>query len=205
MPLVRAVRRLAAGRPPAWPAPGLVVVVLLADVLLHRLPWHVLSGGLIDWTGHLATSGTVLLAAGRLGVRLSERTVLVALASSVLIDLDHIGLYAGVPHVAAAGGRPFTHSLATLLVLLAAAALTRRRVLLAVAAGVSMHLLRDVATGGGIPLLWPADVVVQAPYPAYVLLLVVLAAVAATPARLPVAASRASIRAAAGPDQRGPG
>lgn len=162
-----------------WLAPLLVAVVLLADRLLHVLPWSVPSGAVIDWTGHLATTGIVLLAAQRLGLAIPDRTAVVVLVSSIAIDLDHLGLYADVPHVAAAGGRPFTHSLAMLLVLAAAAVLTGRRVLWAVLAGVALHLLRDVATGPGVPLLWPADVVVRAPYLAYLLVLVVLAALAA--------------------------
>ena len=162
-----------------WLAPLLLAVVLLADLLLHVLPWSVPSGAVVDWSGHLATTGTALLAARRLGLPVPDRTAVVVLVSSVAIDLDHLGLYAGVPHVAAAGGRPFTHSLATLLVLAAAAALTGRPVLWAVLAGVGLHLLRDVATGPGVPLLWPADVVVRAPYLAYLLVLVVLAGLAA--------------------------
>jgi inner membrane protein len=167
--------------PPGVLAPGLVVVVLLADLLLWLLPWHMPNGAALDWTGHLATSGLVLLTVQRLGARLPLRTVYVALASSVAIDLDHLPLYAGVPHVAAAGGRPFTHCLLTLLLLVAVAAVSRRRVVLAMAAGVGMHLLRDLATGGPVPLLWPADVAVAVPYVAYLLVLLVLAAAVAWP------------------------
>lgn len=165
-------------------AAGLVALVLLVDVALALRSWALLPQGLLDETGHLATAGLGLLAAERLGLRLRLRVVLVVLAGAVLIDVDHVPLYAGVPGVAAAGGRPFTHSLLTVAVLLGASAAlrVRRPLLLAVAAGVLLHFLRDVATAPGLALLWPASVVVRAPYPAYVVALLGLAAAASLPA-----------------------
>jgi inner membrane protein len=52
-----------------------------------------------------------------------------------------------------------THCLLTVLVLLVGASVVRRgrTVLAALAAGVALHLLRDLGTGPGVPLLWPVS------------------------------------------------
>lgn len=162
---------------------GLLGLVLLVDALIAAHAWPVPLLGPLDWTGHLATTALALLAAERLGLRAAPRLLLVVLASSVLIDLDHVPLYLGVPGVEGAGGRPLTHSLVAVTAVLAVAAVRHSRTLLAVAAGLALHLVRDSSTGPGIPLLWPADVVVHLPYAPYAVLLGVLALVAALPDR----------------------
>ena len=109
------------------------------------------------------------------------------LAGAVLLDLDHVPLYLGADIAVSPGGRPVTHSLLTVAVLLAGAAAVRRwRVPLAgLALGAATQLLRDLATGPGVPLLWPALAQdLRMPYlPPYALVLVALA-VAATARRL---------------------
>ncbi len=154
---------------PAAPVLLLLVLVLDAVTALTDPPLSLL--GLLDEPAHLATAGLALLAAG-----VVDRRALWVLAGSVGIDADHVPLYLGVPHVEAAGGRPFTHCLLTVVVLLLAG--LRWPVLRLLAAGVGLHLVRDVATGPGVPLLWPHDVAVLLPYALYAAALVVLTALA---------------------------
>ena len=137
--------------------------------------------GPLDWTGHLATTGLALLLAARLGLRLPPALALTVLVASVVIDVDHVPLYAGLP-VEGAGGRPFTHGLwlPALLLLAAALAPRARAVLGAVAAGLLLHQLRDTATGPGLPWLWPVGGALVVPYGVYVALLAVAALVATT-------------------------
>ncbi|MCW2608359.1 MAG: rane-bound metal-dependent hydrolase [Frankiales bacterium] len=152
-------------------APVLLLLVLLLDLVVALVDPPLWLLGLLDEPAHLATAGLVLLAAGVVDSR-----ALLVLAGSVGIDADHVPLYLGVPHVEAAGGRPLTHSLLTLAVLLLLG--LRWPALRWLAAGVALHLLRDVATGPGLPLLWPADVVVLLPYALYAAVLAGLTAVA---------------------------
>ena len=161
--------------------PLLVLAVLVLDVLQQRAR-GILVMGLLDEPAHLATACLVLLAvAGRPWSARHPAFTLAALVSSMAIDVDHLPLYAGVPHWNA-GGRPVTHSLLTVLVLgLAGAALRRRRPLLwGAAAGVVLHFVRDVATGPGLPLLWPlGSATTRVPHDVYVVVLVLLLVVAA--------------------------
>ena len=150
---------------------ALLALVLLVDLVITRTDPPLLLLGLLDEPAHLATSGLVLLAVG-----VGGRPALLALAASVLIDVDHVPLYLGVPGVEAAGGRPLTHSLVTLLVL--GLLSLRWSVARWVALGVALHLLRDAFTGPGLPLLWPLDVVVLLPYALYAAVLVALAGAA---------------------------
>jgi inner membrane protein len=157
------------------PAAALVAVVLL-DVALAARSWPIPVEAALDEPAHLLTAWLLLSAAG---VRRGP-VLLWALAGSVLIDLDHVPLYLGAP-VTAGGGRPVSHSLAFLLALLAAAwAWRSQRLRLAgLAAGVGLHVVRDVALGPGVPLLWPVVAEsVRVPYPAYLGVLVVATALA---------------------------
>src|SRR4051812_534468 len=133
----------------------------------------------LDEPAHLATAALLLAAAGTLR---QSRAVLFALTASVAIDADHLPLYAGAPM--GAQGRPPTHSLVTPIVLAVAGLAVRRwrSELLGCAVGVGLHLVRDIATGPGIPLAWPiTGRAFEVPYPAYLALLV--AAAAATTGR----------------------
>jgi inner membrane protein len=116
----------------------------------------------LDESAHVCTSLLVLLALfgpDRLLGHPAETAT--AVASSVLIDLDHLPLYVeDFPiDVSVDGGRPFTHSLSTVFGLGTAAAAVkwRRRLLGCVAGGVAMHFVRDVATGTGLPAWWPFE------------------------------------------------
>lgn len=161
---------------------ALLAVIAAADLALRRWDFAVLPSGLIDWAGHLSTAALVLLAvAGAPWLLARPRLAISALAGSVLIDIDHVPLYAGLP-VDVGGGRPFTHSLATALLLGVAWLLTGRRssVLGGLALGVLLHFVRDIGTGPGLPLWWPiSDTAVLLDYRWYACAMVCVAAVAA--------------------------
>lgn len=163
-----------------WPwLPGaLVGAIAVLDLVNRATPFQVLLTGLLDEPAHLATAALVLLGVAG-GPRLARHPVLTvsALAASMLIDIDHVPLYAGVPHIADGGGRPFSHSLTTVAVLGAVWLATGRRwpVLAGAAIGVCLHFVRDVATGPGLQLFWPAtSEVIRLPYAWYFVVVVAL-------------------------------
>jgi|1186.fasta_scaffold51643_2 inner membrane protein len=129
---------------------------------------------LLDEPAHLATAVLVLL-----NLRIRERTFLLsALVASVVIDLDHLPRQLGSDFLTHGTTRPYTHSLAGVAGLSALALLvTRRRAIaIGVATGLLAHLARDVATGGGVALLWPlTGRPVQIPRAVYFATLVALA------------------------------
>ncbi|MCW2817344.1 MAG: rane-bound metal-dependent hydrolase [Marmoricola sp.] len=166
------------GRPSRYPAAGRLLsapwmpvlalaLVLGLDAVRGTRHLGLALDGLTDEAAHLATATVVLLAVvATHDLRRLRRGLVAVLAGSVLIDVDHVPLYAGLRGVAD-GGRPFSHSPVTVVVLLAAAAaLPRLRpVLLGLAAGVVLHFVRDVATGPGLPLGWPVTTAsVRVPY-----------------------------------------
>jgi inner membrane protein len=142
-----------------------------------------LEVGARDEPAHLATSVLVLLALVGPGRMLDNPVpTATACASSMLIDIDHVPLYVKIPgvDVAVDGGRPFTHSLSTVVALgtLAGAWRYRRSSLAAAAGGVGLHFVRDIATGHGLPLWWPFEHKNRLiPYAFYSRLLLVLAAI----------------------------
>jgi inner membrane protein len=134
--------------------------------------------GLLDEPAHLATAWLFLAAFLPGRARALGPWVLVG---AVAIDADHVPLYLWDALAAAPGARPVPHSLLTVAVLAAAAVASPRlrSPLLGLALGVVLHLVRDLATGPGVPLLWPfgpAKVIV--PYAVYLLVLAVVAVVA---------------------------
>lgn len=146
------------------------------DALLARpLPRTVIA--VLDEPAHLLTAALLLAAAG-----VPAGLARWALVGAVAIDVDHIPLYLWGGPVAAPGGRPVTHSLATVAVLLLLGALLRgrgRTAALGLGLGVVLHLLRDTVSAPGVPLFWPlAPVGVRLPYLLYAALLVAAAAVA---------------------------
>jgi inner membrane protein len=154
-----------------------VVVVLAVQPVLGRLDIDTQFAlvGVVDWTGHLATA-VVLIAL----LAPPRRMAAAILVFSVVIDLDHLPLELGSDILTAGTPRPYTHSLLTLLVVLAAAGVLRSQVLLGAAIGLAGHFLRDLGTGDGIPLLWPlSDAGASVPFALYVGVLTGLAAVAA--------------------------
>lgn len=159
----------------------LLVIVLGLDSLAQSERTGLIVGGLLDEPAHLATAALILLAlAGSDWMLAHRRWTASALAASMAIDVDHIPLYAHVPHIAVDGGRPFTHSLVTVVVLLLLAASVRRirTILLGLSAGVALHFVRDVATGPGVSLWWPlASKGVEVHYSTYILMLGIVAVV----------------------------
>jgi inner membrane protein len=152
---------------------GIVVV----DLILARRPWPLLLDGTLDEVGHLLTAALLLAVLPR-----SARGRLWpwALLGAVAIDVDHIPLYTFAPEFDV-GGRPPTHSLLTVLILaLVAAVIPAVRIPFAgLAIGVCLHFVRDVATGPGVPLFWPAEGgAVRLPYAAYLVVMAAAAGVA---------------------------
>ena len=157
------------------------------------VPWHefgFLPRALVDEPCHLATAGIILGTITRLrSAPPAQWFGLAMLASSVLIDLDHLPLEFGSPAMTAGTPRPYTHALWVVVVLAAAAiaaacrswrantaaALAGASVLAGAACGVSAHFLRDVATAP-MSLWWPvSNAAVEVRYGWYIgaLLLVV--------------------------------
>src|SRR5690242_3017172 len=101
-------------------AVGLMAFVVGLDVAHRALPAGVLMTGVLDEPAHLATAALALLACTTPMTRTRHRRLLLtALVSSMAIDLDHVPMYLGLAE--AGGGRPPSHSLATVAVLIAAA------------------------------------------------------------------------------------
>jgi inner membrane protein len=129
-------------------------VFLIADVG-DQLVSAVAPQAVFDETAHALTTLLVLWA---IGGALWERMLVPALIASVAIDVDHIPGQLGYRFLTAGTPRPYTHSLLTLVVILAAALLWRRRreLLIGVAVGIAIHFWRDMAEpGSGVALLWP--------------------------------------------------
>ena len=139
-----------------WAVPILLAGVALAfDAADRKVPFSVLATGPIDEVAHLATGALGLLALACF-IDAPRRFYVAGLIASVAIDLDHIAEYLGL--MGHQEGRPFTHSLATVLVIVVAAALSRRHraVLVGAATGVLIHFARDIAEGPpGVRMLWP--------------------------------------------------
>ncbi|MGN6167902.1 MAG: metal-dependent hydrolase [Solirubrobacteraceae bacterium] len=138
-----------------------VAVIAVSDFVLWRWrgpPFVILA--LLDEPAHAATG---LVALGAVGVIFEVPIVLAVLAGSVVIDLDHIPDQLGSDFLLVGHGihtRPYTHSLATVVVLAAVALLVggnARKLMLVAALALVMHFFRDIAEprGSGAPLLWP--------------------------------------------------
>lgn len=147
-----------------------------AAVLLAGADWGtrlagdtLFPGGPLDEIAHLLTT---LLVFWALSSRARQRFLVPALIASVAIDVDHIPDRLGVDWLTVGTPRPYTHSLLTIVIVLAIAALWRRRrdVLLGVAIGLAIHFFRDMGEGdSGVSLLWPlSDHSFQYPHGVYV-------------------------------------
>ena len=157
---------------------GALLVGLLDAAMAGQEP--LLVTAVLDEPAHLLTAGLLLAAVlpGR-----ARAVVPWALAGAVLIDLDHLPFYLWGALSTEGAGRPVTHSLATAAALAAAAAVVASRhlrtALSGFALGVGLHLVRDLATGPGVPLWWPVEGAgVLVPHAWYALVLAVAAAVA---------------------------
>lgn len=171
---------------------SLVLVALVftgADAAYRATGDAFIPGGPLDETAHLLTALIVLWA---LGPWICERFMAPALVASVAIDLDHVPQYLGDYIFTRGTPRPYTHSLLTIAVVLAAALIWRRRrdMLVGVGLGLVIHFWRDLSEShAGVSLLWPlTDRSFTLPHTAY--LLVMAAFVVAAAARLAVGDER---------------
>ncbi|MEA2426880.1 MAG: inner membrane protein [Thermoleophilaceae bacterium] len=154
----------------------------IADTFLPYARSSRLASGILDETAHLATGIVALLALGGRDSPFARGLI----AGSVLIDVDHLPDALGHMWLRAGSRRPYPHTLLTPVAAMAVARRARgreRRWSLGAAAGMTLHLIRDLASGQGTMLLWPASRRnFRLRYPAYVALLAVMAA-APRPAR----------------------
>lgn len=138
------------------------LTLALAAAFLCPLDWgsqmageSVVPGGSLDESAHLLTT---LLVVWALGESVAKRVLGPALVASVAIDIDHVPQHLGTQFLTMGTPRPYTHSLLTILVVLAMAGRSRRRRqgLLGVALGLGIHFGRDLGEpGSGVALLWP--------------------------------------------------
>jgi len=159
----------------------------------------------LDWTNHLLTT---LFIAWALRPLIDRTRILTALIASVLIDADHIPGYLGSHILTGGTPRPYTHSLATVFVLLVVAACrpSWRNRELGAALGVLSHLWRDLAEPSriGVALFWPfSDRAVTTPPAVYLGSIAVLALIALARALMP--GPRANPERRSGGDRGEPG
>jgi inner membrane protein len=158
------------------------VTLAIAALVLAAADWgyrlagdSFVRGGPLDEIAHLMTALLILWA---LGPRICKRFMIPALIASVAIDADHIPGQLGATWLTAGTPRPYTHSLLTIVVVLAIAALwrARRDVVLGVAIGLALHFFRDLAEGdAGVSLLWPVSYhSFQYPHGVYVAIMIVV-------------------------------
>lgn len=153
-------------------------VLVVADWCYDRVGSSFVPGGPLDETAHIATA-LLILAALPLAIR--GYAPIATLIGSFAIDVDHIPSYLGSDFLTGNTPRPYTHSLLTIVVLIAAGCVwrRRRRPLFGFALGMSIHLLRDLAEGSdvGASLLWPlSDRAFSYPHATYMLLIAGLVA-----------------------------
>jgi hypothetical protein len=130
-----------------WAYPILLAGAALgADAAYERTQYGLLSAGALDEVAHLTTAALGLLVLACF-VELPRQFYIAALIASVAIDLDHIPLYLGL--LGDEAGRPFTHSLATVVIFAGAAVVGRRHraVLAGAAIGLVLHFARDIVEG----------------------------------------------------------
>lgn len=134
--------------------------------------------GPLDELAHFLTT---LLIFWALGPRARTRFLVPALVASVAIDADHIPDRLGLYWFTEGTPRPYTHSLLTIVIVVGAATLWRRRrdLLLGIAIGLVIHFWRDMAEGGGgVSLLWPfSDHAFNYPHGVYVAAMAVIVAI----------------------------
>ena len=141
-----------------WVLPVLMAgVALLFDATDRDTPFSVVKTGLLDEPSHFATTALCVLALRRF-FTLSKPFVIAALIASVAIDLDHVPGYLGHGFSPVHGGRPYPHSIVTVLLLLVICAASRRWRSAAAGAvfGLVTHFVRDICEGPpGVTLFWP--------------------------------------------------
>jgi membrane-bound metal-dependent hydrolase YbcI (DUF457 family) len=146
----------------AW---GSLAAVVACDGILAR-PMRRQHAAIIDELAHLATGLTLLAGRPR------RRFAIGVVAGSLLPDIDHVPDVVGWHGLRRGRPRPITHSLpvfATLVV--AARAAGDEELACGLAAGLALHLLRDLATPRGyraVLLCWPlSQHPTRVPYIAY--------------------------------------
>ena len=165
---------------------GAVVALVLADWAFRLVGDSVFPGGALDEIAHLLTTLIVLWA---LGPRIDDRVLIPALVASVAIDFDHVPAELGHDFLTRGTSRPYTHSLLSIVVVLAVAALwrSRRDVMLGVAIGLAIHFWRDMAEAdAGVALLWPfSERSFRFSHTGYLILMALFAVAAAVRCRQP--------------------
>jgi LexA-binding, inner membrane-associated putative hydrolase len=144
-----------------------LATIAAADAVLHRvkLPW--LAIGIFDHPAHLATAELVAL-----NVRGSKAWKRGLLVGALLPDADHVPLALQREHPQDGDPRPNTHTLLAVVPVAAAAAITRSQALSGAAVGMLTHYARDLAVGGGLPMMGRS---LRVPYPPYAVSCAVLA------------------------------
>jgi membrane-bound metal-dependent hydrolase YbcI (DUF457 family) len=162
-----------------------LIVVGVADLVTELLPASVPQAveGTLDEPAHVATVVIILAA---FGWRFGRWFVIGALVGSVAVDLDHIPSYLGVDFLTRGTPRPYTHSLATVLIVGLLALAVRGHwgeALLGAGVGLLAHFFRDMCEPGqaGVALFWPiSHEGIRLPYALYAATIVALVLVALT-------------------------
>jgi inner membrane protein len=156
MAAVANVRRRIVDGLRAWELVCCLVLLLADDRLYDRAGYSFVPAGPLDEIAHILTALLILELLPR---KVRDFAPFWVLLGSFAIDVDHVPGYLGYQFLTAGTPRPYTHSLMTIVVLLVAGLSWRRgrRALWALALGVTLHFLRDLAegNGSGVPLLWP--------------------------------------------------
>ena len=169
----------------------LAALAPLAIFAIDRLPTRGLAPvvlALLDEPAHLATAAVCLAA---LRPPVARPFAMAALLGAVAIDIDHLPALLGTEVLTQGTGRPYSHSLLTIGLLLLGAALLPVRWRPAAAGatfGIATHFLRDLTTPvgdtPGLALFWPfSPRGVRAGYGLYAALLIVAAVLALWHAR----------------------
>lgn len=159
-------------------APAAPLIVAVIDYVYGFSSPPLVFAALMDETGHVATAALLIVA---LTKRPSREFTLAALASSVLIDIDHVPMQFGWDVLTRGTPRPYTHSILSVLIAGCMGLVFKRdagRRARGISFGITAHLIRDVATGGGVSLFWPVtNQNVHVSYAPYVVLLCLLSGV----------------------------
>jgi len=147
-------------------------VIALADVLLPYARSSRIASGILDEAAHLLTGVAALQAIGLADGPCARGLI----AGSIALDADHIPDALGHMLMRSGGARPYPHTLLTpAVVVLAgrrAGGIRERRFAAGLASGLALHLVRDLASGQGVRLLWPLSRRdFRVAYPAYLALI----------------------------------